>query len=183
MQEESNPVKELLFEYIKNHEEKIQQLILQNRFDTIISEIIDNTYDKITSLGSKEETLATLATGILHYLLTSALIPSQRKISVKGIEVDIIIPDSKTLEIDPKKTLIIMIPKSNEPNEIQQMLAQMNAIQPIRENIWLVLSSESNFENRSFIIGKNISFTNIIFEISQFVNVNNQNKFKILKIN
>ena len=119
MQEDSNPVKEYLFDYIKNSQ-IISQLIAEKKFDKIIEDVMDDCYEKIISMGEKDEVIGILATGLLHYLLTNALITSQRKIEYQGIELDIVIPNIKTLEKDPKKTLLICIPKSSNKNVIDE---------------------------------------------------------------
>ena len=111
MEEEPHPVKEHLFNYIQNSEEKFQKLFSQTKMDKIINDILENCYE-ITQ--DKEDNLGVLATGILHYMLTNAMLASQRKIQHQGIELDIVIPDIKTLEKDPKKTLIILIPKTSD---------------------------------------------------------------------
>ena len=183
MQEESNPVKDFMFEYIKNSEKKLEQYILEKKFSDIIQDIIINCYDKIIKIGKKEESIATLATGLLHYLLTNALLSSQRKIEHKGIEIDIVLPNLKTLEKEPEKALIIYIPKTIKKNEIQEKLEQIYKIQPEKQNVWLVLSQNMDFENKSYVIEKkNNTFSEIIFDISQFLNVHGENKFKILRI-
>ena len=182
MQEEHNPVKEYLFQYISKSQ-NIPRLISEEKFSDVIEEIIENCYEKIITLSEKSEALAFLATGILHYLLTNALINSQRKIEYQGLEVDIIIPDVKTLEKDPKKTLIMYIPKNTNKEIILNQLDKLEKIQPEKQNIWMVLSEKIESGHRSYIIGKQKdSFSKIIFDIAQFVNVNGENKFKILKI-
>ena len=182
MQEEQNPIKDLLFDYIKS-EKDIQELTSQSKFTEIIDNVLENCYDKVISIGEKEESLGILATGLLHYLLTNALISSQRKIEHIGIEIDIIIPDLKTLEVDPKKTLIICIPKTIDKKIIEQKLEQLQKIQPIKENIWLVITKKLDFQNKTYVIEKkNASFSKIIQDIAQFVNVQGQSKFKILRI-
>src|SRR3989338_2426658 len=123
MQEEPNPIKDFLFDYIKS-EKRIQELTLQAKFTEIIDNVLENCYDKVISMGEKEESLGMLVTGLLHYILTNALVSSQRKIDYNGIQIDIIIPDLKTLEIDPKKTLIICIPKTIDKTIIEQKLEQ-----------------------------------------------------------
>ena len=182
MEEEPNPIKDYLFEYIENSQ-KISELIKLKKFDQIIYDIIKNCYDKILSMADKEETVGVLATGILHYLLTNALITSQRKVDYKKTEIDIIIPDLKTLEKDPKKTLLICIPKSSDKKIIKEKISQLEKIQPEKENIWVVLSKKIQIDKKQFILSKeNNSFSKIIFEIAQFSNVGGTNKFKILKI-
>ena len=183
MQEEPNPIKDFLFDYIKKSEEKIQELTSQSKFAEIIDDILENCYDRVISMGEKEESLGILATGLLHYILTNALISSQRKIERDGIQLDIVIPNLKTLEIDPKKTLIICIPKTIDKNTIEQKLEQLQKIQPIKDNIWLVITKKLDFQNKTYVVEKkNTSFSKIIYDIAQFVNVHGQSKFKILRI-
>jgi len=183
MQEEPNQIKDYLFDYLSKSDEKIQKLILNEKFSEIIDDVITNCYDKIITLGEKDESVGILATGLLHFLLTNALLNSQRKVKYNGVEIDIVIPDLKTLEKDPKQTLIIYIPKTSNKKEIEQRLMELYKIQPEKQNIWLVLSQELDFENRSYIIQKDDqTFSKIIFDIAGFVNVHGQSKFKILRI-
>jgi len=183
LEEESNPVKDYLFDYLAKSEQRIQKLISDEKFSEIIDDVITNCYDKIITLGEKDESVGILATGLLHFLLTNALLNSQRKVEYQGIEIDIVIPDLKTLEKDPKKTLLICIPKTSNKKEIEQKLMELYKIQPEKQNIWLVLSQKLDFENRLYIIQKeDQTFSKIIFDIAQFVNVHGQSKFKILRI-
>ncbi|MBT6838301.1 MAG: hypothetical protein HOA63_00370 [Nitrosopumilus sp.] len=182
MSEEINPIKEYLFGYIEKSEE-IVGVIAEKKFDVIINKIIENCYDKIILMDKKEEAIGVLATGILHYLLTNALLNSQRKIDHNGIELDIVIPDVKTLEKDAKMTLLIIIPKSSDKKIIEEKIAKLTKIQPVKENIWVVLSENIDIDYKTFVLSKeNNSFAKIIFEIAQFSNVGRANKFKILRI-
>ncbi len=183
MQEEPNPVKDHLFDYLSKSEERIQKLIFEKKFSEIIDDVIANCYDKIITLGEKDESVGVLATGLLHYLLTNALINTQRKVKYQGIEIDIVIPDIKTLEKDPKKTLLICIPKSSSKKIIEEKISQLEKIQSEKENIWVVLSENISINKKSFVLSKeNNSFSKIIFEIAQFSNVEGTNKFKILRV-
>ena len=182
MEEENNPIKEYLFKYIEKSEKRFQQLFSQSKMDEIINEILDNCYDKVAIMGNKEESLGVLATGILHYMLTNAHLTSQRKIEYQGVEIDIVIPDLKTLEKDPKKTLIIYISKTVDKNIIEEKLKQLENIQPENQNIWLVLTQALGFDKTYVIQKEKSSFSNIIYDIAQFVNVQGQNKFKILRV-
>tara|TARA_B100000809_G_scaffold248142_1_gene277934 strand:- start:125 stop:673 length:549 start_codon:yes stop_codon:yes gene_type:complete len=180
--EELNPIKDLLFEYIEKSN-NIENLIREKKFDVIINEIIENCYDKIILMDKKEEAVGILATGILHYILTNALLNSQRKVDYQGMELDIVIPDTRTLEKDAKMTLLILIPKSSDKKIIDEKISQLRKIQPTKENIWVVLSEDITLDCKSFVLSKeNSSFSKIIFEIAQFSNVGRSNKFKILRI-
>jgi len=181
MPEELEPIKEYLFNYLKS--EKIQKLLSQLQFANIIDDVLENCHDTVIAMGNKEESLSILSTGLLHYLLTNALISSQRKIEYKNIQIDLIIPDLKTLEIDPKKTLIICIPKTIKESVIKHKLELLEKIQPFNDNIWLIITEKLDFQNKTYVIQKNnSSFSKIIYDISQFVNIHGQNKFKILRI-
>ena len=182
MSEESNPIKDYLFNYIEKST-TILKLISEQKFDVIIDEIIENCYDKIILMDKKEESVGILATGLLHYLLTNALLNSQRKVEYEGLELDIVIPDVRTLEKDAKMTLLILIPKSSDKKIIDEKISQLNEIQPYKDNIWVVLSEDIPIDSKSFVLSKgNNSFSKIIFEIAQFSNVGKSNKFKILRI-
>jgi hypothetical protein len=181
-EEEANPIKDYLFEYIENSK-IIPSLIVEKKFDVIIEDITKNCYDKVVSMGEKEEAVGILATGLLHYLLTNALITSQRKIDYDGVDIDIVVPDTKTLEKDAKQTLLVCIPKSKDINAINEKIARLEKIQPEKENIWLVLSEDIQVDKKSFVLSKeNNTFSKIIFEIAKFSNVGGSNKFKILRI-
>jgi len=180
--EESNPIKDYLFNYIEKST-TISKLISEQKFDVIIDEIIENCYDKIMLMDKKEDSVGILATGLLHYLLTNALLNSQRKVEYKGLELDIVIPDVRTLEKDAKMTLLILIPKSSDKKIIDEKISQLNEIQPNKDNIWVVLSEDISVDSKSFVLSKeNNTFSKIIFEIAQFSNVGKSNKFKILRI-
>ena len=182
MLDEVNPIKDYLFDYIEKSK-NIENLIREKKFDVIINEIVENCYDKVISMGKKDEAVGILATGILHYLLTNALLSSQRKVDYQGMELDIVIPDIRTLEKDAKMSLLILIPKSSDKKIIDEKISQLRKIQPTKENIWAVLSEDIQLDSKSFVLSKeNNSFSKIIFEIAQFSNVGGSNKFKILRI-
>jgi hypothetical protein len=87
------------------------------------------------------------------------------------------------LEKDPKKTLLICIPKSSDMAIIDEKISKLEKIQSEKENIWLVLSRDVPTGKKSFILSKdNNTFSKIIFKIAQFSNVHGTSKFKILRI-
>ena len=182
MVEEDNPIKEYLFNYIKKSENRFAELFSQSKMDLIIEDILDNCYYKVSLMENKEEALGVLTTGILHYMLTNAGLTSQRKVEHQGIEIDIVLPDMKTLEKDSKKTLIICIPKTSDVDAIKEKMSQLQTIQPKKQNIWLVLTRDLGFDNTYIVEKENSSFSKIIFDIAQFVNVQGHDKFKILRI-
>ena len=51
---------------------------------------------------------------LLHFLLTMAMIPAERKIVIDNIDIDILIPNSKNLKTDKEKALIIYFLKNKK---------------------------------------------------------------------
>jgi hypothetical protein len=182
MNEDNNSVKEYLFEHIKKSDVRYQQLCSQEKIIEIINDILENCYQKVSLMKDKEKRLGVLATGILHYILTNVMIPSQRKVVHRGVEIDIVIPDLKTLEKDPKKTLLVYIASTLDKNKIETKLTQLQTIQPEKQNIWIVLTKDLDFDKTYVIKKENSSFSEIIYDIGKFVNLQSQNKFKILRI-
>jgi len=182
MKEEISPIKEYLFNHIEKSEEEFQELFSQKKMAEIINDILENCYKEIALMGNREESIGVLATGILHYMLTNAMLTSQRKVECQKTEIDIVIPDLKTLEKDPKKTLIIYIAKTLDKNIINEKLNQLQKFQPERQNIWMVLAEDLGFDKTYVIQKEKSSFSNIIYDIAQFVNVQGHNKFKILRV-
>lgn len=57
MQEEPNPIKDYLFDYLSKSEVIIQKLISEKKFSEIIDDVIANCYDKIITLGEKDKSV------------------------------------------------------------------------------------------------------------------------------
>ncbi|RNJ76443.1 MAG: hypothetical protein EB830_04180 [Nitrosopumilus sp. H13] len=169
----NSPVKDLLFEYIGASDE-IPALLAEKRFEEIVRLVTKECYDRAAGMGDRQQSIGVLATGLLHYLLTRAMIPSQRKVEFRGVDVDIIVPDLRTLEKNPQKALLVCI--QTEPG-IKDRLASLEKIQPIRENIWAVQTDGAVTGYKSFIVSKDgEDFSGIISEMKKFADA----KFGIL---
>jgi len=134
--------------------------------------------------GNKSENLISLAESFIHYLLTVALIPSQRKIAHASIEIDVVIPDVTTLASCPQDAIIVTFPKTNNHQFIQKRVIELAKIQPHRDNIWFVLENALPLEARIYIINQNekTHFTNIINDMISFLSNKKQSKLKLFRI-
>lgn len=83
-------IKDYLFDYLEDSSDGISELIVAKKFDVIINDAVKSCYDKAVLLGGLAGA-SVLATGLLHYLLTRALITSQRKIEYRYDEHDAVI--------------------------------------------------------------------------------------------
>ena len=177
-------VKDLLYqELAKITEEKIQLDISKGRSSKSIVEIMSRCHPKILQSGGNiDENVGIFAESLMHYLLTISLIPSQRKVSQNNVEIDIIIPDLKTLNSNPKDSIIIYFPKIGNEERIKHGILKLEKIQPVKENIWLVLLSDLQIKNKTYHTDNNDgSFTKILDDITEFLSSRKQSKFKIIK--
>jgi len=178
----NNRLLDILYQEITNiSEDKIQVEISKNNSSKIISQIISKCSPKIRKISTSiDEDLGIFAEGLMHYLLTVSLIPSQRKISKNNIEIDIVIPDILTLNSNPKDSLIILFPKSKNKNLIRKRILELETIQPIKD--WLVLHHNLQFKNQTYLIqNDNNSLNRILDDINKFNSPRKQNKLKIMK--
>lgn len=137
-------IKHLMFEYVDSSD-TIPALVRRRDFDGVASDIISACYKAAMAECPEDGPLASgvLATSMLHYILTRALIKSQRNITYQNVNVDIVIPDAKTLGCDPHRALLICIAKTGDTGALQKILHDASRIQPIKENIWIILPRQN----------------------------------------
>jgi hypothetical protein len=129
-------IKEILFKTIAMRYEKKDEDINSN-----------------CNYNDSEKPLSLLCEAFLHFLLTTTSLPSQRKIILKDVEIDLVIPDLKSLYKDPNKSLIIKFDKDSKT--INYINTLHNNILISRENIWIVSSTPLGIDYRNYVIYEN----------------------------
>jgi len=139
----------------------------------ILSKTIATIYEKKENIDSDynkfEKPLSLLCESFLHFLLTTTSLPSQRKIMLNELEIDLVIPDIKTLYKDPKKTLIIKFDKNSSTSEY---IKKLEKIQKNKENIWLVSSIPLDINYRNYVLYKNKKECHTLFTINKTIDEN-----------
>ncbi|MFM8659397.1 MAG: hypothetical protein ACKOCQ_05620 [Candidatus Nitrosotenuis sp.] len=149
--DEPNPIKDLLYQTLDAIPQNTIAEKIQNDTKSLIKEIFAKS--DIDSLdGDKTENYEKFAESLMHYILTNALIPSQRKITVNQTELDIVIPDIRTLKTTPNDAIVLVFPKTNNIKAIQQRLETISTFQPIPQNIWLVQKSSTGLPYKTYEI-------------------------------
>lgn len=142
----------------------------------ILSKTIATIYEKKENIDSDynnfEKSLSILCEAFLHFLLTITSLPSQRKIMLNELEIDLVIPDIKTLYKDPKKTLIIKFDKDLSTIEY---IKKLDNIQKIKENIWIVSATPLQINYRNYVIYKNIEGCQNLFTNNMIIDENCNN--------
>lgn len=177
-------IKEILYRSIERHKKYIISEITQGKSNETIDSICKECMPLLEKLeGDKSEIMISFAEGLIHYLLTTSLISSQRKIIVDDTYVDISIPDIKTLKSNPQDALLIIFPKTKNIQEIKNRASELKKIQPIQENTWFVLENDVDIKARVYsIYNWKIPFSQILNDIIGFLTNKKQSKLKLFRI-
>ena len=177
---------EVLYNAIKNYQEhKIISDIAQGDSPQTISMLCDECMPILEKIpGKRTEKTISFAEGLIHYFLTIALIPSQRKITFESVDVDVVIPNTSTLSSTPENALVITFPKTNDITILKKRIIELTKIQPHIENIWFVVENELGLEVKTYKVDNSEKepFMNIINDIIWFTSNRKQSKLKIFKI-
>ena len=126
-------------------------------------------------LDNDDETLGTLCEALLHFMLTAAVLPSERKVTFRGAELDAVVPSLKALDKSPDKCLIIQVIKTGADSVKAK---QAESVQPNRENIWIV-SAKKMQAKRAYSLD-DASFSKIIPDIHAFLTSKGVKNLKLL---
>ena len=181
MKDNSSIIKENFYHWVKIFGEEKLVKELNKDSHRIISKIIEELNSKFNKLKLiDDEKIPVFITVMMHYFLTTLLIPSQRKISHEEVNIDLVIPSLKKLKNDPQGALIIDIPTNQTQNNLEKRLLDLQKIQPIKENIWVLLYERKKLDCKIFSM-RDKTIYDIIKEIKKFTKMYSSNQLKILK--
>lgn len=127
---------------------------------------------------ANDETLGTLCEALLHFMLTASLLPSERKVVVNGVELDVVVPTVKNLEKSPDKTLVIQVVKV-ETDLVR--IGQAEAMQKHRENVWVISARNIDYEGRNYHLeDAKFKYPSIISDIRAFLASKGVSSLKML---
>lgn len=132
------------------------------------TEIVEKCRGVLGQEAESDEVGATLCEALLHFMLTASQLPSERKVTVDGAELDVVVPSTKSLAKDPAKTLIIQVIKTGK--EGARKIAEAEKVQPSRENIWTIFSKPagSNYKNYSLTDARP-EYSSLVSDINRFL--------------
>lgn len=176
---EASQIKDILYEEIRwITDSKIQSVISAGNKAKIVQEILQNCFKKISEIEDMPKNFVTCAEGLTHYMLTNTLIPSQRKIELDGVDIDVVIPDSKTLAESPAESLVLYFVKTDSDRAITH-LAKLQKIQPKKDNIWII--SKSVVHTRFKTYNVTTDFSAMFDDIDEFFAKSSKIRFRIFK--
>jgi hypothetical protein len=155
----------------------------------IINTLLDKCAVSLNKDNQIEDEFVLFSEALLHFLLTMAMIPAERKIVVDNIDIDILIPNSKNLKTDNEKALMIHFLK-NKNEKVNDNIKKMSFVQKNKNNIWLVSSEDIESNHNTFIVTSSLSvndyaerpiypFCEILIKIDEFLKNINYTGLKI----
>jgi hypothetical protein len=119
-----------------------------------------------------------------------SMIPAERKINVDGIDIDILVPNSKNLKDNNNNAIIIHFRKYKKEN-LEETINNLSKIQKKLNNIWIVSSNNINLNVNTFIVspvsyadkynkGFTYPFSDILIKINEFLKDINYSGLKII---
>ena len=177
---ESSPIKDALYAKIDDiGQERMHQLMLSGKFSELYEKIFETTINSINGINEYEKN-GIVAESLTHYLFTEMLIPSQRKISFKNTELDIIIPSITELKKNSDNTILIFFAKTSNIDEIKQRIQEIKMIQNSDSNIWVISKDNIQIPQTTYTTKKE-SFSKFLKDTQTFVKTKKTNKLNIFK--
>ena len=168
--------KEVLFDFLHANKDRILPLLAHRRYAQLVEMAIDGCK---ASISLDAQNMEIIATGLLHYILTKSLIPSQRKTSVDGIRIDIAIPGLREMRRNAQNVAVIII--CCESDVAEQRLAQTGQVQPVSDNIWLLTQDTDVSHARTYsIYQKKPDLGDMVHDIIKFVKSRRQRQMGIV---
>lgn len=126
---------------------------------------------------ANDEILGTLCEALLHFMLTASQLPSERKVTVDGTELDVVVPNVKSLAKTPDKALVIQVLKTADRAKIKQA----EALQRHRENIWIISAKKIDYNVKNYALeGAEFTYSSIISDIRAFLSRKGVSSLKML---
>ena len=177
---ESSPIKDALYANIDDvGQERIHKLILNNKFTELFEKIFETTINSLDGINEYKKH-GIVAESLTHYLFTEMLIPSQRKISFKNTELDMIIPSVTQLKKNSNNTILIFFAKTSSIDEIKQRIQKIKMIQNSDSNIWVISKDDIQIPQITYMTKKE-SFSKFLKDTQTFVKTKEIGKLNIFK--
>jgi hypothetical protein len=176
----STDIKYILYSTIdKIGKEKIRMRVISDieMSERCCNEILDECKNRVGD-ELDDELFGNLCEALLHFMLTASLLPSDRKVSWKGSELDLVIPSLKMLSKSPEKTLVIQIIKRDA--EITK-IKHAESVQPHSVNIWIVSAKRLEVNHKNYYIdSREFPYSRMIVDINAFLVGKGDRRLKLL---
>ena len=131
-----------------------------------------------SGLESDEANLVALCKGLLHFMLTASLLPSERSVSFQGADLDVVVPSLKVLAKNPENAIIIQLITNDAESD---KITKAESVQPHGANVWIISPKRIATDHRNYHLGEGeIRYSRIVQDISEFVSSKKVGRLKLL---
>ena len=132
----------------------------------------------------RHETLVTtLSEALFHFMLTVCTLPSERRIRLDDLVLDIVVPNLQRLKTKPEKSIIVQF--INGAHELSR-ISRLESIQPHYKNIWLISAKPLSLTTKytayyvlpSGVLSNN--YSNIIIDVYNFLKQAGDKSFRFI---
>jgi hypothetical protein len=139
--------------------------------------------DYLSDIYDRDFDIAVLGEALLHYMLTTSTLPSERKVEMNDDQaLDVVIPSLRSLIRDPNKSLVIQVIKDKK-NDMAKM-EKLESLQPNSRNIWCISTrpfSIARYTQYSIFPDRNSrKYSYIITDIDKFLKLTNDKSFRFI---
>jgi hypothetical protein len=176
----STDISEILYSAINGIGQEKIRMDLASNIALSVKHIEDILKQCAEAYGQEmnEETLVALYKGLLHFMLTASLLPSERSVSFQGVDLDVVVPSLKVLAKNPENAIIIQLTANNSE---AYKITKAESVQPHGENVWIVSPKRIATDRRNYHLGEGETrFSRIVEDISEFVNSKKVGRLKLL---
>ena len=177
---QSSTIKYVLYAKIDDiGQEPIHELMLSGRFSELFEKIYETTINSIDNIDEYEKH-GGVAESLTHYLFTEMLIPSQRKISFKNTELDMVIPNIPELRKNNDNAILIFFVKTSNIDKIKQRIQEIKKIHNSDANIWVISKDDIQIPQTTYTTKKE-SFSKFLRDAQTFIKTKKMDKLNIFK--
>lgn len=153
---------------------KIADKYIQRLFDRS-SEQLSNKLDS--------NSLITLYEILLHFMLTACTIPSQRKVKILHLTIDLVIPNLHTLSRSPSDAILIQFIRSDKDMTTIDEILSLLKLKTEDLNMRLITTLDLHSKNTAHVInlsGSKIDCSYIIRDIDTFLKERRDKSFRLV---
>lgn len=127
--------------------------------------------------------LVTMYEILLHFMLTACTIPSQRKVKISHLSIDLIIPNLLTLSRNPSDVIVVQFIRSPiEMTTIDEILSFLK-LKTEDLNMWLITTLDLKAKDTTHVINlgaSKIRSSHIIQDIDTFLKERRDKSFRLV---
>jgi hypothetical protein len=153
--------------------QKIRSDVISNI--KIADEYIQRLFSRSSEQFSNKldsNSLVTMFEILLHFMLTACIIPSQRKVKISHLTVDLVIPNLHTLSKSPNDAIIIQFIRSDKDMTTIDEILSILKLKSEELNMWLITTLDLHSKGSTYVInlsGSRVVHSHIIRDIDIFL--------------